>query len=69
MLQGQWRVGWLLYRLLYRLLCAHKIHPLCRVAQLRPQLVEEAQRRWQAEEEGVADDITMVVIFFQHTSP
>lgn len=32
------------------------------------QVVEEAQRRWQAEEEGVADDITVVVVFFNHTS-
>ena len=33
---------------------------------LATQLVDEAYQRWLTEEEGVVDDITAVVVKFQH---
>ena len=40
------------------------------VSTLTPQqLVEEANQRWLAEEDGVVDDITAVVVRLQHGQP
>ena len=46
--------------------CARLRYAIIADTALVPQLVDEAHHRWLVEEEGVVDDITAVVVMFNH---